>query len=59
MPVFFVVGNVKFERRELGASFRRYTFRGRFFLRHYGLQLQFAELHVCSDTEQRRCSLYE
>ena len=52
MPVFFVVGNVKFERRELGASFRRYTFRGRFFLRHYGLQLQFAELHVCSDTEQ-------
>ena len=59
MAVLLVVGHVQLEGCGLRATFRRHALAGRIFLRDDGLQLQFAKLHVRTDTKQAAGTLHQ
>ena len=59
VAVLLVVGHVQLEGCGLRATFRRHALAGRIFLRDDGLQLQFAKLHVRTDTKQAAGTLHQ
>ena len=59
MSVFLVISGVYLKRRHLRASAWWHTLSSGVFLRNHCLQFQFAKLHICTHTEERRCSFYE
>ena len=52
MAVLLVVGDIEFERCQLGTALGRHALAGGVLLRQDGLQLQLAKLHIGTDTKQ-------